>query len=753
MTDYAAELLDTPAGGMAPPPTALPASAPRQTTDYASELVGAADVQPPQQQEDEPGFFRGLYESTKESITGEKRRKGRDWEEVPVNVKAPTGEVIPIQDHMSIARDNNLARAEIFKNKLPEAQVYWDEDMIPYTDYFGKPRFLNTPGASMGDLSEAINVLPAEMAGAMGAGAVGKYIGKKLLIPGAAQVVGTGAGLGAISLGQDKIAEILGSTQGYDEKRAALMAAFGIGGEAAGLLLGRFFSRFAASQKMVDDSGKVTKKGRKVLEENNIDPEGVTPQFVKAWSALADDAVDPAHAVAVAEAGTLPHKVRMSKGDVTRDVEQQAFEIGAVKGSRGETAQRTMQGFREGQQDDLIANEQALQTIVGAADTPRVRAPGEGMAGAQERIAKSYKTARDAVRAAYDKAQEMGASVKAVDVQDLGRYMEGQLGSYNPATASKTFATVKGLMPQIGPVARPISVNIKKLESVRQQLSKLTRGADPVEAGAARRAISSYDKYMNALSERAMLLGDEATLEAYRRAGRLRAKVGDMFESDAMMSKLIEKQRKQLKVTPDEAMNMVFTASGLGAKRNAVRTLESMRRVLGKDSDEWADLREEAILRLFQSTRSRELRDDLTQAFSAPKFVSAMDDAFRRNRDLMNVLFNKREQGLLRQLRNVSARLIPRRGADNYSNTAAEVARILQGVFGGGAAITRDMLMSLSKKYRETRATRLVGEATDPIVTQRVPEPRLLPPGSLGGLTGLGAAQENRQRQNTGPMP
>ena len=747
MTDWAKQLLN-PGGDQ---PSVVPAGAkPAQRKDWAAELLGKPE-QPPvvdQPTEEEPGFLEGMYGDIKESITGDKRRLHDDWEEVPVNVQMGDGNVIPIQDHMSMARDNNLARTDIFKKQLPDANVYWDENMIPYTDYFGKPRYLNTPGASMGDLSEVLTTGSTEAAGAMTGAGIGAAIGKKISVP-IIQAIGAGAGLAGVSVGQDKIAEVLGSQQGIDEKRAALMGVFGLGGEAGGMLLSRFFSRLAASRKMSTPDGKLTKRGKKILEQNNIDPDGVTPQFVKAWSALADDAVDPAHAVSVAEAGTLPHKVRMSKGDITRDVDQQAFEIGAVKGSRGEAAKLKMQAFREAQQDDLIANEQAIQTIVGAGDAPRVGFSGEGMERAQQTLATKYKGAKQAVRDAYNRASEMGASVKAVDVTDMGRYLQGQMSSYNPATAAKTFSTVKRLMPDIGKKARPISVNIKHLESVRQQLSKITRGTDPVEGGAARRAISSYDKYMDALMDRALILGDESTLSAYKAARRGRAKVGSMFESDRLMSTIMDTQRGVLKLTPDESMNAIFTASGLGAKKSAVRTLQQMRRVLGKDSTEWGDLREEAIMRLFQTTRSRELRggDDLTRAFSPAKFVSAMDDTFMRNRSLMDTLFTKKEQGLLRQLRNTTARMIPRRGADNFSNTAAEVTRIMQGVFGGGASITRDILKTMSQKYRNVRSERLVDQAIDPINIQRVPDVRALPPGSIGGLSGIGAGQIQQPQQ------
>ena len=158
-------------------------------------------------------------------------------------------------------------------------------------------------------------------------------------------------------------------------------------------------------------------------------------------------------------------------------------------------------------------------------------------------------------------------------------------------------------------------------------------------------------------------------------------------------------------------------------------------------------------MRLFQTTRSRELRDDGTRMFSPAKFVSALDDTFMRNRELMNTLFTKKEQGLLRQFRNVTARLIPKKGADNFSNTAAEVTRILQGVFGAGASITRDVLKTMSKKYRDARSERLVDQATDPIINKRVPEVRTLPPGTVGGFSGLGATQVQQQEQQNTVRP
>ena len=549
-----------PAGTPAPPVQR------RADINYADDLFAEgrptedapapSPVQPPEYELEKPTPL-GIRGTIKEMWTGDQSRS-HDFGEVPVNIKTSAdSKVIPIQDEMAFARDNDVARAEIFKKSVPDAEIFWDDNGNPYTNYFGDFQYLNRPGASMGDLSEAINVIPAELAAGRwgaGVGKAGGWVG---------QAAGSGAAMFGTSVGQDKIAEIMGSTQGPDRKRAQLMGIFGAGGEASGMLLGRFLSRVFSSNKMYSD-GQLTKRGRKVLEKQGIDPDAVSDEFAKAFNELMDDAVDPAAAVASAEASTLPTNVRMSKGNITRDVSDQALEARAAAGAMGEEAKGTMQAFRQDQVDALQANRQTIKGAVGReeANIPSIAAAGEGMAPAMESMYKTRRAIHGAMKSAYEAANARGMRVDSAGIRVIYDYINESLRSFPRGAVFDELADMRNVVKPPRGGARIKQVSIRELEFLRSRLSAITRGSDPVQAQAARKSVQALDEGREAAITQGLFTGDVEALRLYQRGAGTRRLMNKMFEEDRLVAQIL---------TPMPAVWQVNTGAIRGSEHDIHR--------------------------------------------------------------------------------------------------------------------------------------------------------------------------------------
>ena len=322
-----------------------------QTTPAPSSLKGYTNpLAPPPPDLGEPPPPGGDTEFTGDmpvmqrivkGVTGESRREF-DYPELPQNFRID-GEQYSVQAESTIgAHGNPLAMAQMFHERmqaLPEEYrdipVEFDAYGNPFVELLGpadKPGqrqpekfYLNRPGPSAGDISETFIDIGSFVAGGRVGGAVG---GPSL----AGRVIGTGIGTAGASVAMDKIAQIMGSEQPVDAKRAAIMGILGAGGEVAIPMFGRFFKAIFGSKRMFAN-GKLTEAGQETFRKANINPEIVTPDFARIFLAEARGAVAPAEAAVAAEAKSLPVPVRMTRGDVSRDVTQQSFEEAAAAGA------------------------------------------------------------------------------------------------------------------------------------------------------------------------------------------------------------------------------------------------------------------------------------------------------------------------------------------------------------------------------------------------------------------------------------
>lgn len=681
------------------------------------------------------GRISDLMLSARNLVIGDTTREF-DIPEIPVNVDI-NGETVPIQDKLAVARGNPLAQAGILKNYFPKAAQDFDAyGNLVLTFPEGQRFYANRPGASWGDASEGIITAASEL----GLARIGGGIGNK--VAGAVgSAAGAGAGLAAASVGQDVMAQRHGSTQPVDLDRAAMLGALGVGGEFLGYVGGRLLDRVLTNARYVQ-SGRLTSEGEAVLRRAEIDPASVSPEFIQNWGRAARSAVDPAAAARQVDAQTLPSPVPLSRGDVTRDVRQQAFEDAAVKGARGEPAQQTMQAFRQRQQESLRSNLGAVQERVGGAG---VRTVGEGMEDAQSVLAAQRDSLKASVNAAYKAATDSGASVAAEGVKQASNYMRASLKTWNPRTAPKAHGLLQDFEQSVtsGTGYRVQGVKVDALENWLQQVNKLARSSVPVEAGAAKTLARKYNEFFDEQLDQALIRGEPKAIEAYRHARTLRKQFADTFERDNLLSKIIEKgdpgSGAALKLTPTEALNVVFTANTLGGKMGSVRTLERIKTLLGPDSVEWKALKEEGFLRLISSQgRGGSRGVDMERLISGDKLATSIDKSLRTSKELWETLYTSQDRALIQQLKRVALQATNRvPGAVNTSASALELTRIANDMFGPASKVVQ----FLSKQFGIGDAANAVRARTATL--EGVPRRLALPPGTAGGATGaaVGAAE------------
>lgn len=625
-------------------------------------------------------------------------------------------------------------KVNALRRAVPDLGVKIDDEGVVVVNMRGQDYLLNRPGVSAQDVREIMVDMGFDIpAGVVGAGAGGMLAGN------VGRVVGAGVGAAGGSIARDVVGQKLGSEQPIDKTMALIAGLSGGAFEALGIALSPFLRRLFTSKEFVEPGTRqLTKQGKAVLQRVGIDPDEVTPEFIDDFLRLQAETASPDVAARQAQVQALGREldappVRMSRGDLTRQPADQALEDAARKGVQGEMARNQAAGFRAAQQEDLAATGAALGRRVGTGED---LLPGEGAARTQTALAGARDTLKGQVDEAYKLARATSAALDTESTKALGRQINRELtSSFNPATAPKTFKTAQQLATfETRFPGRVTRVKVNALENWRQQMAALARSSDPVESGAAKAAIGQYDDFMTKALDNALIQGDEAAVQAFRGAGRLRRQLFKQFESDKLVARIVKAEDGELLLTPTEAMNVLFTARA-GSKTGAVRAVKKVADILGRESADFVALKQEAFLRLL-GTGEGGLDDAFMRMFSGDKFASNVDKIFRQSPEMMATLFTREEIKTIRQFRNVALMATSRApGAMNTSNT--EIVRRLLGKMGFVGNTTRDWLRSLFGNIIEARAGRKAAEAfTRPLVPARP-----VIPGGVAGGAGAAAGQ------------
>ncbi len=405
---------------------------------------------------------------------------------------------------------------------------------------------------------------------------------------------------------------------------------------------------------------------------------------------LADNAAIAAHvnagrsgadaAMSVAGQG-LPVPVPMSVGQVTGEPGQQLTENLALRGAGGpvgQNAQVVAKGFQANQQAALRGNVAAIGAQIGGGVST---APGEGGVVASDALNAGYDAAKAGVDNAYNAARASGpASLPTYDAQALAGSVGTAVKDYDPLNIPRVTREV-GRLASL--TTGPTDPDIGALFAARTRLTNLRASNDPVEAGAAAKAVSAFDQGINSNLSNALFQGDPATVKAWQAAIGARRDFGKLFQSGDLVAKLTAREPRsgtmQLAVDPHDATNYIFGRANMGfvGKANLYRDLNQMKAVLGANSPAWNAIRSETFNRL--ATAGEGTVEAGSAQFSGVKFAKAWAGMNRADPALVTSLYTPQEQATLNRFAAVSSRVTaPVKGGDNSSNTAVAAMTMLR---------------------------------------------------------------------------
>lgn len=718
-----------PTGGLIDPfddvvPPKVPPSAPE--TSFLDQAVGVA--------RDVGGFVA-------ETVTG----KNRTSEELPEfrkfdkNPGAIPGvpDATRTSDQLSMAR-SDLGKLQILKERLGydvpfefdefgNAIVTANEQMAQQFGMEpGQRMYLNRPGASAQDFVDTLATLTLDVPLAAAGGRALKNFGL------VGRAVGTGTGAATGSVAQDVMAGTMGSREGIDPVNALVAGAAGVGFEFAAPLV-PFIRRLISGNRTYNaKTGELTREGREALIKAGIDPDVVDKSFVDEFrrrSSMAGDVDDAAAAARQAEADEFG--VPLSRGDATQDFVQQQREDIWLK-TQDTEAGRRMGQFRDEQTRAIESARDNIRSSVGGESAPAL----SNIDPARDALSSARDLQKKKIREAYDAAAEKGGSVMAEAIDDLVLHIARGVRNFNPSTAPKAFdllRQLRGFRENFGGNVQ--AVNVKTLEQFRQQVSALERSNDTVERMAASEIRKQFDGFMENVLDEALIRGDEAALEAYKKARSMRVEFRKRFEGDNLFDSMLEVVEEGdnavLKMEPSQVSNKLFGVSQFIGSPGAARTARRMKAELGEDSAEWTGLRQEAFIRLFP--------EDATIDTYPKRFKTAME----RSPELMRAFFSRGEIDQMKRFSNVvrNAR-IKKEGAVNYSNTGVVLARIMKDMLGFNPQQARAFALG--------QLQRVVGSAADTAgavgaVGPNPVRPKLPPPGIVGGAGAVGVDGAGRQ--------
>ena len=619
---------------------------------------------------------------------------------------------------------NTLDKFNKLREVDPAATLSGGVNGDPTAVTFQGQRFaLNRPGLSGQDVSDFAQDALFELPLALALGPLGGKVAGT-----AGRVLGTGLGAGTGSAARDVAAEVP-----IDMLNAGLAAGTGVAFEAIGPFLVNRIATFIRSRKLFQN-GEFTKKGREALERIGLDPDSVSPDLVR----QIQQGASPEQARLLADAESLPQPVRLSQGDVTRDVTQQALEDAAARGGLGERANDAAVAFRAQQADELGQNLDILQERVGPGG--RIERRGDAFAATQQALASEAVALKGQIKQGFELAKQKNASVLSENVQGLAQHMRNSIAhDFSPDDAG----SVNGIITELAEFqqrfgrggANVTGVNIKALEGTRRKLVNAQKAGGP-QGAAATKAKRAFDEYLDGLIDEGLVQGDADVVRALKDARLARTQFRQKFETDNIVKRIIETTEdasgiRQLKLQPNEALNLIFTSSQLGGKTGAVNALRNIRKVVGEDSVAWMSLKEEAFLRLMQTARDG-------RRVSGQKFATAVDRALENQGELFDTLFTGAEQAEIQRFKRVALAATTREtGAQNFSNTTI-VDRILDsfGFLGSTArSATKQLIGSIeSSAGRQTRRG----------FRQPLPQRDVLPQGSAAAA-GLLVTQPSRK--------
>ena len=291
-------------------------------------------------------------------------------------------------------------------------------------------------------------------------------------------------------------------------------------------------------------------------------------------------------------------------------------------------------------------------------------------------------TAKTAAGQAYTDLEAVGAGVRGTQVQGLGTRLVNTIArSETPIridpVKTPNAQNAADYVDDMFKDAKSGSVPFMDLENARQMLVKYrsaaNRGANGADTFAMGQLVSAFDKQVDDLMTNSLTEGDAGVLAQAKDARALWSQYRQQFTGDGAASKFIQKMTDE-DASPDQVVNWLFGAGKLGSGQFTANVARGVKDVVGDDA--WNMIRSAAFRKLIQKPSGVDQM--------GPQAMSQRIGDFFTNpatRDLSRSMFNADEIAQVMRYQAALKRMIPPKGAVNYSGTAYENARMLRGAW------------------------------------------------------------------------
>jgi len=575
-----------------------------------------------------------------------------------------------IDPYAEMSGANDAGYADIYQKSLGDRFMRRFKDsngyeIIEFRGQDGKPQqaYVNKPGLDSKDVNRAIGSALPYMATAYGVGKVAGGLGTR------GNMIAQGIGAAGTSVAQDVAARSLGSKQPRDTTRAAVSGVLGAGGELLGRVAGPFIRRMIGDRSLVTPDGKLTPRGKALLERNGIDPNLVDADLAKEFKRQATNALDPAEALVKSQ--TDRFGIPTTKGQRTNDPQMLLIEKDIRAGTLGPQAKESLRNLDDAQKAaiDRAARGEAGGDAGTNVIAPRL-APGRGVqdqggdvlgAGVKQGLDAAKGRINALENRAWQGTENIAPRSGAFDAlpdfvqKALGpRRVDDRLTPAAHSMAKELDAYIKG-RAGINPEAPEVlgQQSIRYIDEMRRRLMAMKDGAAPgADAVAAKAIYRAYDDWMVDAAEKNLLTGSPGAAQAVLNARRTTAELRGILQprlngKKTPAARILEKVGDAQ--TGEEALKALLGASGPKASLpagavDAVKRYKAAATQLGGKAgkDAWNDVRLAHWLKLVVGKNGQMLPNQT--------LITSVETAFANQRSLMNVLYSKNEQTLMRQL-------------------------------------------------------------------------------------------------------
>lgn len=256
------------------------------------------------------------------------------------------------------------------------------------------------------------------------------------------------------------------------------------------------------------------------------------------------------------------------------------------------------------------------------------QARGEPFPGIRERIVERGEADRQRVDSLYADARGTSAALPVQQAKELAGRVRATINERQFDV--ETMPILKRRLEELDKIEEMPEGSALKLNSLDAYRRRLHRNRAPATDGSQNLALDTVrremDSFLDDAFDRDMIKGDPKALQKWKEARAASASYRERFKDDKIIRKFAEED-----ATPEQMRRWVFGASSVGALPQAAQVVRKIGDIVGRDSPEFAALRQDALFDIMEPLIRKEP--------SLSDFAKNYDRAVRNNASLVKELF------------------------------------------------------------------------------------------------------------------